>query len=232
MKLKVIYTGLIFLVVIKLHSQTIRYCECKNADTFNVSKFPFKETSIHVLEDSINFNIKIINTSFDTVYLFSSYFGNFFYGSEYIHRVDKKNKIIKVSFTPLIPYLFTKYSDVIQADNAIVSHNQVVYDFIKMQPGSQYVFQIPKFILLNKRIGVDDFDIYSLNKFMTNFHFRKTKISKRKIKKYKMVVEVALYKNVSFLCFESNYYLKELEFDKETKLFYIISSPIIDKVSD
>ena len=47
-----------------------------------------------------------------------------------------------------------------------------------------------------------------------------------------MVVEVALYKNVSFLCFESNYYLKELEFDKETKLFYIISSPIIDKVSD
>lgn len=205
------------------------YCKCRAAskplDGFNLYGDSLYSTYD---ADSSGITVSIYNTTKDTLYIFNSYIQNQIAGSKYIHRVDTKNRVYKVSFLPLVPYVFTTYSDVITAD-PVIGHQQVVYDFFKLPPNSQQDIRLSYSDLFKNRNYknnvMKDFDVKKLHKYTKKLpqKFYTTTGLKGK---YKLQLEFAVYKSVNLLCNQSAYYMQEFDFDQQAKDFKILAVPI------
>jgi len=206
------------------------YCSCKEADKLNntVNYYPDSLYAIYK-EDTAAITITIINTTKDTLYIFNSYLQQQFISSKYIHRIDLHKRLYKVSFLPIVPYVFTKYSDVIiTKDAAIIGNHQVVYDFFKLPPNSNQEIELKYQQLFNSRNknnnASKDYDVKKLNKnskISTNFY-----TTNKLTGKYNLIFEFAVYKSVDLLCKQSAYYLQEYKFDKQSKNFKILIVPV------
>lgn len=218
--------GLITLSTVgKSQVKRINYCECKAACSLNMIQYP-DSIFASISSDSSKYVIKIFNTTTDTFFLFSTYLQQQFFSSKYLHRVNLKKKQYKLSFVPIIPFVFTKYSDVVATSNIIIRDHQVVYDFIKMQPNSYYEFAIPIKDAFERSDAVNDFAPNGLNKFDYKMKFKNISAKKPAVNKYDRLFEFALYKDVSVLCKESDYYLRENDFNAQAKSFTILQVPL------
>ena len=207
-----------------------KYCE--NIEGIKiVDSDGFVSDSIYVSysENASGIDFRIINTTNKTVYLLSSYFPELYHPSEYLHRVNEKDQIYKVSFLPLLPYLSTVSTDkLILGSNRVISKGQVLYDFIKLTPQTYHELSI-SYDVLFKNIGdknslICDYDPNENSKF-GKIKFKYSNADKLK-GKYKLHFEFAIYDQVDLLCEKSAYYLKEFEFDERAKAFKRLSLPV------
>lgn len=219
MKKNYLIVAILFLS--SLNAQTLRsdYCKCE----IKGSKIPDQST-INKISLTSNYlegklHLKITNNSKDTIYIFKSYFDNGISNSEYLYRYDKKSNTVNISFVPLLPYLSTKYSDRIVLNDRIITDNQVVYDFYKILPFSEYSFSIAALNFREKKEFIKDFDTSTLNKFEKIKGIKKKKWIK---KNPSFFINIAYYDNVEVLCNSDLYYLKELKFNDAAKNFKVI----------
>lgn len=177
--------------------------------------------------DSIQINL--INTTIDTLYLFSSYFGDDLQSSRFIHEIDKLTKDYIISFIPLIGNVSVRLSDkVIFGESSIANRSQVLYNFIKLSPNTYYSIVIHLENLFKnhakKNNAVKSFDKYLLNKFKeAEFKFVTTSRLKGK---YNLKFQFGIYNDVSLLCDQNSYYFNEFEFERQAKSFKVLTVPI------
>lgn len=205
----------------------ISYCSCEKVGISISTLSNYSNDSLFASSssDSFSTHITFFNKSVDTVYLFNSYLQQSFLSSKYLHRIDFVNREYKISFLPLVPFLFTEYSDLLQTKNAIVGRNQVVYNFYKLLPQTSYSLTLPYQDLfltnIKQRLAVKDFNVKSLNKFNNKVKFKAASLDKVPTQ-FSYYFEFAFYKSVSFLCDKSAYYIQEYQFDKQAKEFEVI----------
>jgi len=212
-------------------AQTSRteYCACKEADEIQeITKvFPDSLYTNYSL-DATGFVITLINTTKDTLYVFNSYIEPSFLGSKYLHRINAKDKLYKVSFLPLVPYVFTKYSDVI-TDEPIIGNHQIVYNFFKLPPSTNQKIKLSYNDLFKSKNSVKnvskDYDVKTLHKYSKRLSLKFCTTSNLK-GKYNLQFEFAVYKAIDLLCEQSAYYLREQVFDKQSKDFKILIVPV------
>jgi hypothetical protein len=197
------------------------YCECRVVG----EKIPIEEQHDTVFAKSTYdehlLDINVINSSKDTIYLFKSYFDYDISESQILYRYNKKESQIKMSFIPLLPFLFTKYNDrTIITKNRIIEDFQTVYDFFVIPPYNQFNLKIDVINIKNKKDFIADIDIKKLNKFR-KIKFKKVKISDKQ--KNNLIIELAYYKDISLLCSLSAYFYDEYNFNVQAKDFCIIS---------
>lgn len=208
-----------------------KYCVNTEGTKIDSSNNGFSPDSLYVsyTESASSLNFKIVNTTDQTVYLFSSYFPKLYHSAKYVHRVSKADQTYKVAFLPLLPYLSTKPTDkLILGSNRMINKGQVLYDFIKLIPQTYYEVNI-YYDNLFKNLGdknslICDYDTGKNSKFgKIKFKYLSTDQLNGK---YKLLFEFAVYDQVNLLCEQSAYYLKEFEFDQQAKDFKKLSIPV------
>jgi hypothetical protein len=167
------------------------------------------------------FEIKITNTLKDTIFLFDSYLINDLIDSKYLHRMDKENKICKISFIPIIPYLSVEKTDaIIIGKERIVRRNQVLYSFKAIPPKRRLCIKIIR-DAFNKNDLVEDFNAKKFTKF-DNPKFT-TLTDVRCVNTF---IEFAFYKDISLLSNIKSYYLDEFNFNNQAQAYKILSAPL------
>jgi len=173
--------------------------------------------------------IKFINTTQDTVYLFKSYFSEELYSSKYLHWIDNKSKTYTISFVPLVSNLATIRSDRISVgENSVGMKGQILYSFIELAPNTYFTLSVNIRKLFKNQYqrnnAVCSQNYMSLNKFeQAKFQFLTTSRLKST---YKLIFAFGIYKDVSFICDQANYFLKEFEFNNQAKSFKVIKSSV------
>lgn len=206
------------------------YCSCKEADKIS-SLANYQTNSFYAtyMEGTTAITVTIINTTDDTLFVFSSYLQQQFLGSKYLHRIDFCSKQYKLSMLPIIPYVFTKYSDnVATSEEAILGNHQIVYDFIKFLPNSKRELEFKYSDIFRNRSDynnvIKDFNIKLFNK---NSKIPIKVFTTKKISgKFDFSIEFAVYKTIDLLCNQTAYYTNEFEFDKQSKNFNVLSIPV------
>lgn len=198
------------------------FCECKikGQEIKNNDDGKILENSVssNVTSFKDSLKISLYNTTKDTVFLFNSYFSDDISTSKFLYRINKKESKRKISFLPLVPYLFTKYSDNIIIKDRVVKNYQVVYNFEKIPPNYKYEFYVKIKNYKDLNMLIKDFDLVSLNKFQPIKKIKTLKVAPSQ----DFEVELAYYKNVNLLCNKNDYFLKELEFNTQAKSFETI----------
>lgn len=214
---------LLLLFALNLRAQDVQVTSlnegCNVKDTLCVSYHETKE----------GLEIAIINTRSDTAYLFSTYLESKFFSSKHLHRIDIRDGIYKISFTPIIPLLYTKRSDLLKFDTKDwVLGNQNLYSFKKLLPNTKMVVQI-NYADLFKNLdrytenAVADFDPKRITSTEEIATLSSKDIKRRKLK---LQLEFAVYNKVDLLTTESAYYLREKEFLEQAKSFNTICIPL------
>lgn len=197
------------------------YCSCEVRGT-KIINGEEKGVSLSANYSNKTISLKISNNTKDTIFIFNSYFASDISLSKYLYRYDKKNNIVNISYSPLLPYLFTKYSDKVSFENRIIKDYQVVYNFYKIPPLHEYSFSISSINFKEHKEFIKDFDITKLNKFEKLKRLKNIKIKKNPA----FIVSIAYYSTIETLCNENSYYQEELKFNTAAKDFKIIQSPL------
>jgi len=168
---------------------------------------------------------EIINNGSDTVFLFSSYLKEDKYFASCLQRVDEVNMEYKVSFVPIIPYLGVRTSDrVILSAESICNLYQTKYEFVKLSPRDSFSFILDLEKVFKKTLEIgkayQDQSPFELSKFDEEFELEEFDVGNLS-KCYRLILEVAIYKNIDVFKDEEIFYLKEFEFDKKSKDFEI-----------
>ncbi len=221
----IIFLQFIFSQETKYSFSRDNFCDCKirGEKIIDIENETIKDSvfvKVNSLKDSLK--ISFYNTTKDTIYLFNSYFSEDISKSKFLYRINKKEKKRKISFLPLVPYLFTKYSDRIIIKNRIINDYQVVYNFDKIPPNRVYNFYIKINNVEELNLLIEDFDLASLNKFQSIKKFKSSKVKPNK----DFNVEFAYYKHVDLLCNKNDYFLKEIEFNNQAKSFEIVNAKL------
>ncbi|TDS20877.1 hypothetical protein DFQ03_0133 [Maribacter caenipelagi] len=198
------------------------YCSNQIADTPVTNAKHTNKVYATSVKNGNGIEIIINNTTKDTIYLFSSYLKDDYLKSKYLHRVDKKNKINKLSLLPLTPFVSTKYSDnIIMGEEAIINKNQIVYDFIVIPPNQSYKRLLSEDIMTVKEV-TKDFDLADLN-LNSRVKFKSKNLDRcKKLKSVMKTIEFAIYRDVNMLCEEKAYYTNVRDFDVASKNYDII----------
>lgn len=171
--------------------------------------------------DKDGITVNIVNKTEDTKYLFSSYFDNMYFGSEFIHRIDEVTKSYTVSLAPLTPYLVTKTGDrIITGKRKITLKDQIPYNFIQLKADTYYSLRFKYEDLFSNLKVTKELDINKLNKY-DEIKFKAIELSRLQ-SKYSFFLEFAFYESVDLLCEESAYFLKEVQFNDQAKSFSTI----------
>jgi hypothetical protein len=215
---------LILFFAVKLRGQNRDpFCQCQTVGT--EIKLNLKENNVVMTSKYSNgiIDVKIANNTIDTIFVFKSYFNSDISASPYLYRYDKKNNELNISYAPLLPYLFTKYSDNVVLQDRIIKDYQVVYDFYKILPMYEYSFSINSLELKRSMSLIKDFDVMKLNKFKKIANFKKVKMGSKNPPIY---LNIAYYKDVKTLCNSSSYFLEELKFNENAKAFKLLKQPL------
>ena len=203
------------------------YCKCDTKGNKLLVNKNEDSVYVEIKYNKNQLNVDLFNNTKDTIFLFNSYFEKDISLSKYIYRYNKKEKKVKISFLPLIPFLYTKYSDKFIVEDRIIKEYQTVYNFYKIPPFYHYTFNIDIVDLKNKKKYIKEIKIEDLNKFEKIKKFKKATLCKNS--KVDYFVEFAYYKNISLLCKKNAYFLEELEFNSQAKNYKIIKVPLYIK---
>jgi len=214
-----VFSFIWFSIILNAQIERPSYCDCKVKGTpiLNKNNNDVELTSKY---QSKRLYLKIQNNTSDSIFLFSSYF-NLVSESKFLYRYNKIKDELKVSFLPLIPYLYTEYSDriILDKDN-IMKENQNVYDFYVIPPSHEYYFSVATLNIFNNKEYIKDFDVLSLKNFSRK-HSKKINV-KSNVDKFSL--EIAYYTNIDVLCNSNFYYYKEKEFKTAAKDFKILKN--------
>jgi len=205
------------------------YCICSESDKISSNSKVYPDSLYTMYSEEVTgLVVTIINTTKDTLYVFNSYLQPSLLSSKYLHRINSKDKLYKISFLPLVPYMFTKYSDVI-TDEPIVGNHQIVYDFFKLLPSTSQEIKMSYDNLFKRKGSAKnvsmDYDVKTLHKYSKGLPQKFCTAGKLK-GKYNLQIEFAVYKSVSLLCEESAYYVQEQAFEKQSKDFKILTASV------
>jgi hypothetical protein len=225
----------VFLIMVLLLSKSsfaqnrTKYCSCNVVGSSISSDTLFKDSLYtYTVSDSNQITVVFANTTADTIYIFNSYLQKTFLSSKYLHRINSFKNEYKISFVPLIPFVFTKYSDILKiGDDAIIGNHQIVYDFYTLLPKSKFELNFyyrDLFKENRKNSAVIDINIKRLNKYNDQVKFKTAKVHNLN-GQYKFLFEFAAYKSINVLCNQSAYYVNEYLFDKQSKEFELIQIP-------
>ena len=202
-----------------VYPQDTQIQDGKDTDAFSTKRLSLSYQS---KDSTLTFTIS--NQSLDTVYIFSSYLKERIKYSKYLIRYSKEKKAIKVSFLPLISFLSTKSTDKrIIGETQLINRGQILYEFIKLAPGStlkfeydlnEISFKIPREVYL-------DFDFSKTNKWRP-IRFRRKKIRKNP----GLIFEFAYYDSIRILSDQNTYFLNEYEFNEEAKSLNLLSKQV------
>lgn len=206
---------------IKVNSQQKKssFCRCEIKGIKSLNKQTDQKIILNSSYSDKKINLKLINNSSDTIYLFKSYFDDDITPSKYIYRYNKQNNTVNISFLPLIPYLYTKYSDRIILQDRIIKDYQTVYDFYKIPPLNEYSFSINTVDLMHQKDYIEDFDVY---KFKRDEKIQNLELSR----KTDFKIQLAYYQNVNTICNYKAYYFDPLNFNENAKKFKILESDL------
>lgn len=223
--MKTLFYILPFIFFMNLSAQLKRntYCSCEIKGTKIINDKGEKRVSLNTNYLKETIDLKVINNTKDTIFIFNSYFDNDISTSKYLYRYDEKKNVVNISYVPLLPYLFTKYSDKVSFENRIIKDYQVIYNFYKIPPSYEYSFSVPTINFKERKEFIKDFDITKLNKFQKIKRFKNIKVKKTNPS---FIVNVTYYNTVDTLCNANSYYQDELKFDTAARDFKIIQSPI------
>lgn len=202
------------------------YCENILGDSIREMPLDFYDKDTIGIVYSINNDslivFDVINTTSDTIYIFSTYFNELYYLADCLHRVkpEKREKII--SFVPIVPFLGVRTSDIkIPSTNRICEPFQVRYNFVILYPKTHYEITFNTNKIFSKPLYALDVDLKTLSKFDHNFSFRYKTIKKAQLK-YNTFFEFAIYSDIEILCDGESFYNDEFNFDKASKVFKIL----------
>ncbi len=126
---------LICLVFVNVFAQKNTPCKTNIGDNCNAI-ISYKEAG-----DSLSFTF--VNQLKDTLYLLTSYIKPNVISSMYLHRIDNKNKIYKIVFTPIKDCLTRHYSDRLNnSEEKIIETGQFIYEFQNICPLDTFVLNI------------------------------------------------------------------------------------------
>ncbi len=107
------------------------------------------DLSYHADNDTVIFDFK--NNTSDTLYLFSTYFSKDLLSSKYLHTINKKNKIYKVSYAPLLRYITAYLTDrIVLGEDRIIVEGQNKYKFELVAPDSIFSLKLAICDIFNK----------------------------------------------------------------------------------
>lgn len=210
---------LIFIFIIPSYfGHTQNNCNIEFASNLLTEEGKF---SVEVVQKPKITRLVFKNPTKDTLYIFSSYFEERFYKSKYLNRVNRKNKELKLSFLPLLPYLSTSKSDrILPGSNALVNRGQLSYKFILIPPGTT----IFKDLNINSDVTVSyskDINLSGHNMY-DRIKFKDRKLCSS-LDTYKKVMEFAIYKNINGLCNNHFFSMYPEEYNGIAKEFEIFS---------
>jgi len=166
--------------------------------------------------------IRICNVLKDTLYLFDSYLNKEFTLSKYLHRIDKKDKQLKISFLPIIPFLGVRRPDVIVlGENRLIKQSQILYHFTMIPPNKTLYLKIDASILTVNDF-VKDVDLQEINRYEDV----KFKNAKNNLEDLTTIFEFALYEKVNLLTNDESFYLDELNFNKQVTKYIKLEIPL------
>lgn len=202
------------------------YCENILGDSIMEIPFDFhgKDTIgiVYSIKNDSLIVFDVINTTPDTIYLFSTYFNDLYYFADCLYRVKPEEEERIISFVPIIPFLGVRTSDVkILSTNRICEPFQVRYNFVILYPKAHYEITFNMNKIFNKSSYVLDLDLTTLSKFDHNFSFKYKRVKKKQLN-YNTIFEFAIYSNVEILCDSESFYNDEFNFDKASKAFKIL----------
>jgi len=185
-----------------------------------------KEEYELIIEKLNTDSLKVIfvNNSDQDIFIFSSYFDDEFSNSRYLNRINKKEKERKKSFLPLRPYLSPSINNgrFLPKRERLNRLGYVGYKFIKIASGKM-IEQIFTVKSSNSEFVRD----INLNKFgVANKINWKNKKYKKCYEKYNLILEFALYKNISGLCDIDVFINNTYTFDKTSKSYLLISGNV------
>ena len=184
-------------------------------DNGDVTEICNNEISINSFVRENNFIVEISNCTSDTIYLFDSYLHPGLIKSKYLYRYNADANECRLSTLPLIPYLSVKLSDVIiLGEEKIIKKYKNLYSFTSITPYSKVNLEIP-IDEFNTNYGILDFDVKTKGSF-DEIDFEKVKTEKVCSD---IILELAIYKDVSLLLSKQAYYFEPEEFDEQAKLF-------------
>ncbi len=166
--------------------------------------------------------VRICNVLKDTLYLFDSYLNKEFALSKYLHRVDKKNEQLKISFLPIINFLGVRRPDVIiLGENRLIKQSQILYHFTMIPPNQTLYLKIDASIL-EVNDFVKDMDLQETNRY-ESIKFRNIK---NKPENLTTIFEFALYEKVNLLINDEFFYLDEFSFNQQSIKYIKLEIPL------
>lgn len=178
-----------------------------------------------ISDNESNININILNTTPDTLYLFSSYLHEPYMQSRYLHRLDRDRKEYIVSFVPIPPFIAFGLTDVlIVGENKVVSRFQIRAEFIEIAPSATVSvnINIDKNIF-DRNTYVEWAEIRNLSKNDRNYKFNC--IDDPNIDDYDTFIELAVYDSKSWYSWDM-FYRKEQEYDRCIANYHDLKIPI------
>jgi hypothetical protein len=166
--------------------------------------------------------VRICNVLKDTLYLFDSYLNKEFALSKYLHRVDKKNEQLKISFLPILPFLGVKRPDVIiLGENRLIKQSQILYHFTMILPNQTLQLKIDASIL-EVNDFVKDINLQEVNRY-ERIKFKNIKNDPGNLT---TTFEFALYEKVNLLIDDESFYLDEFNFTKQSTKYIKLEIPL------
>lgn len=166
--------------------------------------------------------VRICNVLKDTLYLFDSYLNKEFALSKYLHRIDKKNEQLKISFLPIVPFLGVRRPDVIiLGENRLIKKSQILYHFITIPPNQTLHLKIDASILKVNDF-VKDIDLQKINRY-ESIKFKNIKNNPGNLT---TTFEFALYEKVNLLINDESFYLDEFNFSQQSTKYIKLEIPL------
>jgi hypothetical protein len=129
----------LFFILLALVSCNPRNRKWVNQDKNHCSSSGINLTS-RISGDTLQ--IKFSNAGQSTKFLFVSYLNNRFQYNKYLLRKSKEHSEVTISYVPITKYVHTVKSDVVRiVDEAILTPQQVTYDFLEISPDSSITIQ-------------------------------------------------------------------------------------------
>lgn len=187
-----------------------------------------RSISVSLIEKSDSVKFVLYNDNEHPLWLFDSYldprYGKVLFQSQYLHRLERKTNQFKLSFLPITPWLFIKYSDlIIRDERTIRSVGQVLYHFRQIMGKDSMTISIPKEAFLCKEYVIDK----PLVKYHNYDSVRRVKFrtTTRSPQQPYRTVEFAMYRSLEGIN-ETNYYFHEGIFDDAVKGYDVLAVTI------
>ncbi|MDE6403435.1 MAG: hypothetical protein K2K86_06480, partial [Muribaculaceae bacterium] len=149
--------------------------------------------------------LKLCNDTSEPAYLFDSYLNEFDIAHvSYIHRYNKEEDVVKVSFLPFQQYVEVpkkiRHGRIYGGEIRYFKYHQIYYNFTKVAPGDSLTIRLSKKTLTSDRY-YHDVNLREYTILDENYKFKK-KLELKPLKETpdfdEITIELAVYRDIDF----------------------------------